>query len=129
MTGAANRGAFYCVNSADVLDFWFGAPGDPDYGKARPLWFTKSDVTDQLVRDRFGGTIEAALNGEIDDWALTPRGALASIIVLDQFTRNIYRNTPRSFDGDGQALRLASSLVDRNDDRLLAASRRSPHAV
>jgi uncharacterized protein (DUF924 family) len=108
------------VNPADILDFWFGAPDDPDYGKTRPLWFTKSDATDQLVRDRFGDTVEAALASEIDDWALTPRGALASIIVLDQFPRNIYRNTPRSFDGDGQALRLASNLVDRNDDRLLA---------
>jgi uncharacterized protein (DUF924 family) len=108
------------VNPADVLDFWFGAPGDPDYGKTRPLWFTKSDATDELVRDRFSGTVEAALNGEIDSWALTPRGALASIIVLDQFTRNICRDTPRSFAGDGQALRLASNLVDRSDDRLLA---------
>ena len=108
------------MNPADVLDFWFAAPGDPDYGKTRPLWFSKTDTTDELVRDRFGGTVEAALSGEIDDWALTPRGALALIILLDQFTRNIYRDTPRSFDGDGQALRLASNLVDRNDDRLLA---------
>ena len=108
------------MNPADVLDFWFAAPGDADYGKTRPLWFTKTDKTDELVRDRFGGTVEAGLNGEIDDWALTPRGALALIILLDQFTRNIYRDTPRSFDGDGQALRLASNLVDRNDDRLLA---------
>jgi uncharacterized protein (DUF924 family) len=107
------------VTPADVLDFWFGVPGGPDYGKARPLWFTKSDATDQLVRDRFSSTVEAALNGEIDDWALTPHGTLALIIVLDQFTRNIYRDTPRSFAGDGQALRLASNLVDRNDDRFL----------
>jgi uncharacterized protein (DUF924 family) len=118
--GAANPAPFYCVNPADVLDFWFGAPGDPDYGKTRPLWFTKSDATDELVRDRFGGAVEAGLNGKIDDWALTPRGALASIILLDQLTRNIYRDTPRSFAGDEHALRLASNLVDRSDDRLLA---------
>ena len=108
------------MNPTDVLDFWFGAPSDPDYGKTRPLWFTKSDATDELVRHRFGSTVEAALSSGIDDWAATPRGTLASILLLDQFTRNIYRNTPRSFDGDGQALRLASRLVDRNDDRLLA---------
>lgn len=111
---------FYCVNPADVLDFWFGAPGGPDYGKQRPFWFAKSDATDELIRGRFADAVGVALKGQTDHWALTPRGALASIIVFDQFTRNIYRDTPRSFDGDAQALRLASNLVDRNDDRLLA---------
>ena len=108
------------MKPAEVLDFWFGAAGNPDFGKTRPLWFTKSDATDELLRDRFGSIVEAGLNGGLDAWAQTPRGALASIIVLDQFTRNIYRDTPRSFAGDGQALRLASNLVDRDDDRLLA---------
>ncbi|MBC8107142.1 MAG: DUF924 domain-containing protein [Anaerolineae bacterium] len=108
------------MNPADVLDFWFGLPGAPDYAKTRPLWFTKSDATDRLVRERFGNTVDAALNGKIDNWAVMPRGALATILVLDQFTRNIFRDSPRSFAGDGQALRLASNLVDRNDDRLLA---------
>ena len=107
------------MTPANVLDFWFGVPGDPDYGKTRPLWFIKSDTTDRLVRGRFGATVEAALSGKIDDWALTPHGALALILVLDQFTRNIFRDSPRSFAGDAQALRLASDLVDRNDDRLL----------
>ena len=107
-----------------VLDFWFGVPGDSDYGKARPLWFTKSDATDQLVRQRFGDTVEEALSGRIDDWAVTPRGTLASILVLDQFTRNIFRDSPRAFAGDAQALRLASNLVDRDDDRLLSLHER-----
>lgn len=108
------------MNPAEVLEFWFGAPGDPDFGKTRPLWFTKSDATDELLRKRFGSTVEAALNGESRHWAATPRGTLASIIVLDQFTRNIYRDTARSFAGDAEALRLASRLVDRNEDRSLA---------
>ncbi len=108
------------MKPSEVLDFWFGPQGDPDFGKTRTLWFTKSDATDELLRDRFGSTVEAALSGGLDAWALTPPGALASILVLDQFTRNIYRDTPRSFAGDGQALRLASNLVDRNHDRLLA---------
>ena len=112
------------MNLDEVLDFWFGAPGDPERGKTRPLWFTKSDATDRLVRDRFGGMVEAALSGGIDEWAPTPRGKLASIIVLDQFTRNIFRDTPRSFAGDAQALRLSSSLVDRDEDRLLAPRER-----
>lgn len=108
------------MRPAEVLDFWFGAPGDLDYGKSRPLWFTKSAATDELLRERFGNTVERALSAELDGWALSPRGALALIIVLDQFTRNIYRDTPHSFAGDSQALRLASDLVDRCDDRQLA---------
>jgi uncharacterized protein (DUF924 family) len=104
----------------DVLDFWFAVPGDADYGKARPLWFTKSEATDQLVRQRFGDTVEEALCGSLDDWAATPRGALALILVLDQFTRNIFRDSPRAFAGDAKALRLASNLVDRDDDRRLS---------
>ena len=108
------------MNSERVLEFWFGVPGSPEYGKRRPLWFTKSEATDQLVRQHFADTVEEALSGKIDDWAATPRDALASILVLDQFTRNIFRDSPRAFAGDGQALRLASNLVDRNDDRLLS---------
>ncbi len=108
------------MNPANVIDFWFVVPGDPEYGKTRPLWFTKSEATDDLIRGRFGDIVAVALKGEIDDWARLPRGALASILVLDQFTRNIYRDTPRSFAGDSRALKLAAGLVDRNDDRALA---------
>ena len=107
------------MGHADILDFWFGVPSDPDYGKARPLWFTKSEATDEVVRQRFGATVEAALSGALRDWAADPRGTLASIIILDQFTRNIFRDTPHAFAGDAQALRLASDLVDRNADRSL----------
>ncbi|MGH6612471.1 MAG: DUF924 family protein [Burkholderiaceae bacterium] len=108
------------MQATDILDFWFGAPDDPEFGKTRPLWFTKCDATDELIRQQFGSTVDAALNGELADWTATPRGKLALILVLDQFTRNMYRNTPRSFAGDPEALRLASSLVDRAEDRSLA---------
>lgn len=107
------------MNPAEVLDFWFGAPDSADFGKTRPLWFTKSDATDELIRKQFGTTVETALSGQLGRWVTTLRGTLATIVVLDQFTRNIYRNTPRSFDGDPDALRLASAVVDRGDDRLL----------
>jgi uncharacterized protein (DUF924 family) len=106
------------MQANDILDFWFGPQDDPQFGKSRPLWFTKSDTTDALIRDQFGATVEAALNGDLA-WATTPRANLASIIVLDQFTRNIFRNSPRAFAGDLQALRFASALVDRGDDRAL----------
>lgn len=103
----------------DVLNFWFGAPDDPAFGKSRPLWFTKSDATDDVIRERFSGTVESALRGDLAYWSDTPRGTVALILLLDQFTRNIFRNTPRAFEGDGEALRLASRLVDRGADRSL----------
>lgn len=103
-----------------ILDFWFGAPGDPEFGKIRPLWFTKSNATDQQIRERFGSDLEAALQDETHSPNSSPRDTLASIIVLDQFTRNVYRDTPRAFAGDPAALRLASGLVDRHLDRELA---------
>jgi uncharacterized protein (DUF924 family) len=108
----------------EVLDFWFGAPGSPEHGQTRALWFTKRDDTDGLIRARFGALIEAALTGELDDWARTgasaARGALALIVLLDQFTRNAFRDTARAFVGDTRALAVATALVDTGQDRTLA---------
>jgi uncharacterized protein (DUF924 family) len=108
------------LNPADVLDYWFGTPGSPGHLQPRDLWFTKSDETDRLIVERFGAAIEAALAGELDFWATTPRGALALVLVLDQFTRNAFRGTPKAFAGDARALALATLLVDSGRDRLLA---------
>jgi uncharacterized protein (DUF924 family) len=108
------------VSATDVLRFWFGEPGSADPLQPRDLWFTKSDATDRLIAERFGPIIERALAGEHDDWATTPRGALALIVVLDQFTRNVFRGTPRAFAGDARALALATRLVDTSRDVALA---------
>ncbi|MFZ5539906.1 MAG: DUF924 family protein [Pseudomonadota bacterium] len=103
-----------------VLDFWFGAPGPPEYGKARDFWFRKSEATDAAIRTRFGADVEAALAGQRDHWADSPRGTLALILLLDQFTRNIFREMPRAFAGDRKALALVRTLVERGEDRALA---------
>jgi uncharacterized protein (DUF924 family) len=104
----------------DVLDFWFGVPGSPQHGAARDFWFRKSDVTDAAVRTRFGADVEAALVGERASWVEGTRTALALLLLLDQFTRNIFRDTPRAFTGDAQALAVAKSLVARGKDRTLS---------
>jgi uncharacterized protein (DUF924 family) len=103
----------------DVLDFWFGAPGSEQFGRARAFWFTKSQSTDDEVRARFGLEVEAALRGERDDWAGSARGSLALILLLDQFTRNIYRDTPLAFAGDARARKAAKALVETGQDRRL----------
>lgn len=103
----------------DVLHFWFGAPGSPERGTARALWFRKSAETDAAIRTRFGTDVAAALAGDRDAWADTPQSAVALILLLDQFTRNIHRDTPLAFGGDAQALALARKLVDARHDRTL----------
>ncbi len=107
------------IAPSDVLDFWFGAPGSAEYGRARALWFEKSEATDAHIRARFGAAVEAALQGQFEDWRASPRGALALILLLDQFTRNVFRDTPRAYAGDARALALARELVGRGGDLTL----------
>ncbi|NML33087.1 DUF924 family protein [Paraburkholderia antibiotica] len=103
----------------DVLDCWFGAPGSPEHGRERKLWFARSDATDAMLRERFGDLIDAANADELDAWQATPLGALALVIVLDQFSRNCHRNTPRAFASDRKALHTAQRMIASGADRLL----------
>jgi len=114
------------MKAQDVLDFWFLAPGDPGYGKARPEWFRKDAAFDAQIRDRFGSLIGQAVAGGLREWDIEgPAGALARILVLDQFTRNAHRDTPESFAGDTLALLAAQSLVDCGADRQLPPFQRA----
>lgn len=106
-------------DARDVLDFWFGTPGSESFGTQRRIWFKKDAAFDLLVAERFGGVIEQALRGELDAWSGSPQGALARILLLDQFTRNAFRGQPRSFAGDAQALAGASAVVGRQLDQEL----------
>ncbi len=108
----------------DVLDFWFGAPDSPEFGRPRAPWFVKSAEFDALIRDRFLATHEAAAAGALDAWASGPLAALALAVVLDQFPRNMFRGTPRAFAADARALALAREVVARGfDDVLLPVQR------
>jgi uncharacterized protein (DUF924 family) len=101
------------MTSQEVLDFWFGPAGSESAGQPRREWFVKSDAFDDQIRQRFGATIDQAIAGGLREWdAEGPQGVLARILVLDQFTRNAYRNTPQSFAGDALALNAARRLAD-----------------
>lgn len=102
-----------------VLDVWFGAPDSPDFGAERKLWFARNRSFDAMLRERFGALIEAGCAGRLDSWTATPLGALALIVVLDQFSRNCHRHTARAFAADPCALRVAQRMVARGDDLLL----------
>jgi uncharacterized protein (DUF924 family) len=106
----------------DVLDFWFGQPGPAADVAARQskLWFGKSAANDQLVIDRFAGTLIAAGAGQLDHWALTPRNRLALIVVLDQFPHHIHRNHGQSFAYDAQSLALAQAMIQNGDAARIA---------
>ncbi|HEY2188298.1 MAG TPA: DUF924 family protein, partial [Caldimonas sp.] len=103
-----------------VIEFWFGAPGSADYGQARKAWFQKDDAFDGEIRERFGALIERALRGELEAWASPAPSALAQVLLLDQFTRNAFRGSPRAFAGDPRALAAASGMVGLRQDEELA---------
>jgi uncharacterized protein (DUF924 family) len=106
--------------AADVLQFWFGAEGDAP----RAQWFRKDAAFDALIAERFGALVERALLGDMTGWGDAPDGALARILLLDQFTRNVFRDTPRAFAGDALALAVARAMVARGDDQALPPLRR-----
>jgi uncharacterized protein (DUF924 family) len=110
--------------AVEVLDFWFGRPGDAHPLQTRPEWFRKDSAFDALIAHRFGTLIDAALRGELEPWAKQPPSALAQVIVLDQFTRNTRRGTAGMFAGDARALAAARALVDAGDDRRMAGVQR-----
>jgi len=110
----------------EVLDFWFApdAPApvisEPTAFPTRDWWFRKDAAFDRRIRERFGVPIAQALAGGLGEWSGTPRGALARVLLLDQFTRNAFRDTPDAFAGDARALATARDAVAREYDRTLA---------
>ena len=99
-----------------VLNEWFGLPGGPQDGQVRTKWFKKDEAFDAALRERFGAVVAQALRGELRGWDSTSWGALARIVVLDQFIRNIHRDTPQAFAGDALALEAALALLPRAQD-------------
>ena len=101
--------------AADILDFWFGPPPHV----VRDCWFRKDPAFDTAIAQRFGTAIDSALRGGYAGWEGSPRGALARILLLDQFTRNVHRGTAAAFAGDAEALRVAARLTDAGADAAL----------
>jgi len=99
-----------------VLRFWFDA--DPKD------WFAKNPAFDEAIRARFRAAHEAAAAGDLDDWRGTPHGCLALIIVLDQFPRNMYRDSARAFVTDAPAREAARHLLAQGWDKPMTQSER-----
>ncbi|TAG83099.1 MAG: DUF924 domain-containing protein [Burkholderiales bacterium] len=105
------------MNAQTILDFWFAELTPKQH-------FAKDDALDALIAERFGSTLEAASRCELFAWRSTPEGRLAEIIVLDQFSRNMFRGSPRSFAQDALALALAQELVTCGGDMALPVEQR-----
>jgi uncharacterized protein (DUF924 family) len=109
----------------EVLDFWFGPPGGPDDGKARAEWFRKDAAFDAAIRTRFGALLDEAAAGALGAWADDDDGALALLVVCDQFPRNLFRGDARAFSLDPRALALAKRMVAEGRDARLSPVRRA----
>ncbi|MEY3446921.1 MAG: hypothetical protein RIR45_1676 [Pseudomonadota bacterium] len=106
------------MNPQDILHFWFEELTPKQH-------YAKDAALDQAIGERFGTTLEAAARCELFAWRATPQGRLAEIVVLDQFSRNVYRDTPRTFAQDALALALAQELVACREDRSLPVAQRA----
>ena len=107
----------------DVIDFWFETADAPDFKESRKRWFEKNAALDEEVRQRFLSIYQRMVHEEPESWMQTADGALALIILFDQFPRNMFRDEPRAFATDARALDTARHAVKMGFDRALA----TPH--
>jgi uncharacterized protein (DUF924 family) len=110
----------------DILDFWFGEPNElgcssPEH---RKRWWTKSDAFDESIKSQFLNDYEAIVAGDREAWRNTARGALAYIIVLDQFSRNMFRGTLKMFAADELAREACWEGLDAGFDAELSFDER-----
>jgi len=109
-----------------VLDFWLGPLDEHGFSDDdhRKRWFEKNETFDAAIEERFGVLHARAASGELDDWAETPRGRLALVILLDQMSRNLYRDRPAMYANDEKALALADEALEAGDAEALAPQER-----
>jgi len=96
----------------EVLDFWFGTPR----GKARAQWFRKDEKLDGEIRRRFGELHAAAARRELEGWRAKPESMVALVVVLDQISRNMFRNYARAFAQDAHARECSREALSRGDE-------------
>jgi uncharacterized protein (DUF924 family) len=103
-----------------VLDFWFGARGDPVSGTMRTVWFEPNPEFDEEIRRRFADDVIDAGRGALDGLSATAEGVLTLVILLDQFPRNLFRDAARAFAYDSKARAVARLAVGLGLDKLLS---------
>jgi uncharacterized protein (DUF924 family) len=107
-----------------LLDYWFGAPGDPDCDRWRPVWFEATPEFDAALRERFAADQRRAAAGDDDAWIAAPLPCLALILLLDQLPRNLHRGSAAAYATDEKARWAAREALARGHDRALPPVRR-----
>lgn len=106
---------------ARVLAFWFGAPGSVEEGEPRKEWFTQDDAFDRAIAERFEEEMEAAADGRLDALMDSALGCVTLCILLDQFPRNVWRDSARAFACDQKARTVARHALEKGFDEGLRA--------
>lgn len=106
-----------------VLDFWF-ATGTPEENRPRPAWWARNDAFDAEIRHRFASLHDQASTRRLEHWRAEPESALALVLVLDQFTRNLMRGSPQTYACDAHALDVAKGAIASGFDQKLLPIRR-----
>ncbi len=114
------------VNPRDILDFWFGDLGDGATVPAQSkMWFGGGPSVDETIRAHFQGTMDIAVSGGLSSWETALKDRLALVILLDQFSRHLFRGKPQSFAQDERALALSLRTLDADEDSKLLTLERS----
>ncbi len=114
------------ARAKQVLEYWFDSPSDdPAYfSRKNSFWFNGGDAVDAEIRSRFGALLDEAVSGRLDAWKTTPHGAMALIILLDQFSLNLFREKPPSYLQSAMAIPIAEMMIARGDERELSFAER-----
>ena len=106
---------------SEIVAFWLGpAQESPEAAMARrDWWYDGGPAVDTAIGHRFGAQVEKACRGKLQDWQVTPDGALALVLLLDQFTRNLYRHSPAAYSGDHYAFEIVNRAIAAALDREL----------
>lgn len=107
----------------EIIDFWFGTDASKPF-QNQSKWWEANPEFDEVIKNKFGETHTLAVQGKLDHWLETPEGTLALIIVLDQFSRNLFRNSPKAWENDWLALATAQQGIQRGFDKKLSIAQR-----
>ena len=108
----------------EILDFWFGDRTQPQREAYRDIWFDEDPAFDAEISSRFGADVQAANAGGLREWEETAEGALALILLLDQFNRNLHRHTAHAFAGNERAHKIARASIAKGFDASVTKAER-----